>query len=46
MRICLYTEEAYPRMGGRAAVIDALARQYLARGHEVMVLATRRRTVL
>lgn len=40
MRICLYTEEPYPRLGGKAAVIDALARQYQAQGHEVVVLAT------
>lgn len=40
MRICMYTEEPFPRMGGKAAVIDALARQYQALGHEVVILAT------
>ena len=35
MRICLYTETALPMVGGQELVIDALARQFLARGHEV-----------
>ncbi len=39
MRICFYTEEAPPRLGGQAVVVDSLACQFLARGHEVMVLA-------
>ncbi len=43
MRICMYTAEAFPRLGGAMVVIDSLARQYLAFGHEVVVLATPRR---
>ncbi len=39
MRICLYTETALPKLGGQELVIDALARQYLALGHEPTVLA-------
>lgn len=39
MRICLYTETALPKMGGQEMVVDALARQYLALGHEAVVLA-------
>lgn len=39
MRICLYTETALPKMGGQELVVDALARQYLALGHEPTVLA-------
>lgn len=39
MRICLYTETALPKMGGQEWVVDALARQYLQGGHDVVVLA-------
>ena len=39
MRICLYTETALPTLGGQEMVVDALAREFLALGHEPMVLA-------
>jgi glycosyltransferase involved in cell wall biosynthesis len=39
MRICLYTETALPKMGGQEMVVDALAKQYLALGHDSIVLA-------
>ena len=39
MRICLYTNTALPKLGGQEIVIDALARQFLALGHEPVVLA-------
>jgi teichuronic acid biosynthesis glycosyltransferase TuaC len=39
MRICLYTETALPKMGGQEIVVDALARQFLAQGHDPIVLA-------
>ncbi|MFO0865689.1 MAG: glycosyltransferase family 4 protein [Gemmataceae bacterium] len=39
MRICLYTETALPKIGGQEFVVDALARQFLALGHEPTVLA-------
>jgi len=39
MRICMYTETALPALGGQEMVIDALARQYLALGHEPVILA-------
>jgi teichuronic acid biosynthesis glycosyltransferase TuaC len=39
MRICLYTETALPAIGGQELVVDALAREYTNRGHEVVVLA-------
>jgi glycosyltransferase involved in cell wall biosynthesis len=39
MRICLYTETALPKIGGQELVIDALARQFLALGHEPLVLS-------
>jgi glycosyltransferase involved in cell wall biosynthesis len=39
MRICLYTETALPKIGGQELVVDALAREYLAQGHEVVVMA-------
>jgi len=39
MRICLYTETALPAVGGQELVVDALARQFLALGHQAMVLA-------
>lgn len=38
MRICLYTETALPKVGGQELVVDALARQFLALGHEPVVL--------
>jgi glycosyltransferase involved in cell wall biosynthesis len=43
MRICLYTETALPMVGGQELVVDALARQFLARGHEVVVLTLQQR---
>lgn len=43
MRICLYTDTALPKMGGQELVVDALARQFLALGHEPMVFAPRPR---
>jgi glycosyltransferase involved in cell wall biosynthesis len=39
MRICLYTDTALPKMGGQEFVVDALARQFLALGHQPIVLA-------
>ena len=39
MRICLYTNTALPKLGGQEIVVDALARQFLALGHEPIVLA-------
>jgi len=39
MRICLYTETALPKIGGQELVVDALAREFLALGHEPVVLA-------
>ena len=39
MRICLYTNTALPKFGGQEIVVDALARQFLALGHEPVVLA-------
>lgn len=39
MRICIYTETALPKMGGQEMVVDALARQYQALGHQVTVMA-------
>jgi len=41
MRICLYTQTALPKLGGQEAVVDALAREFLALGHEPYVLAPR-----
>jgi glycosyltransferase involved in cell wall biosynthesis len=43
MRICLYTVTALPKLGGQEAVVDALARQLLAAGHQPVVLAPRPR---
>jgi teichuronic acid biosynthesis glycosyltransferase TuaC len=43
MRICLYSETAPPALGGQALVVDALARQLVALGHEPVVLAPRQR---
>jgi glycosyltransferase involved in cell wall biosynthesis len=39
MKICLYTETALPKVGGQEYVVDALARQMTAQGHEVVVVA-------
>lgn len=39
MKICLYTETALPMVGGQELVVDALAREYMRAGHEVVVLA-------
>ena len=44
MRICLYTETAVPMLGGQALVVDALARQFVALGHDAVVLAPRQRS--
>lgn len=41
MRICTYTDTALPKLGGQELVVDALARQFTAAGHEVRVLAPR-----
>jgi glycosyltransferase involved in cell wall biosynthesis len=41
MRICLYTETALPKVGGQELVVDALAREFLALGHQPTVLAPR-----
>ncbi len=38
MRICLYTETALPKTGGQELVVDALARQFTALGHDATVL--------
>lgn len=35
MRICLYTNTAFPSIGGQEAVVDELARQYQHAGHDV-----------
>ena len=44
MRICLYTETAIPMLGGQALVVDALARQFAALGHDAVVLAPKQRS--
>ena len=38
MRICLYTETALPKTGGQELVVDALAREFTALGHDATVL--------
>ena len=43
MRICLYTDTALPKMGGQEMVVDALAKQFLALGHQPVVFAPRPR---
>ena len=43
MRICLYTDTALPKMGGQEMVVDALARQFLALGHQPVVFAPKPR---
>ncbi|HVU89702.1 MAG TPA: glycosyltransferase family 4 protein [Pirellulales bacterium] len=39
MRVCLYTDSALPLLGGQEVVVDALARNFMALGHEPIVLA-------
>lgn len=39
MRICLYTHTALPLVGGQELVVDALAREFQAVGHDVVVMA-------
>lgn len=39
MRICLFTSTALPKIGGQELVVDNLARQFQALGHECTVLA-------
>lgn len=41
MRICLYTSTALPTTGGQELVVDALARQFVGMGQQVVVLAPR-----
>jgi glycosyltransferase involved in cell wall biosynthesis len=41
MRICLYTETALPTIGEQELAVDALASQFRANGHEVVVLTLR-----
>ena len=43
MRICLYTSNSLPKIGGQELVVDALARKFSDRGHKVVVLAPRRK---
>ena len=43
MRVCLYTDTALPKMGGQEMVVDALARQFLALGHQPVVFAPKPR---
>ncbi len=43
MHICLYTETALPKVGGQEYVVDCLAREFLAMGNQVTVLAPRPR---
>jgi glycosyltransferase involved in cell wall biosynthesis len=38
MRICLYTNTAFPDLGGQEMVVDELARQYQSAGHTALVL--------
>lgn len=39
MRICLYTNTAFPSIGGQEVVVDELAKQYQQAGHYVVVVA-------
>jgi glycosyltransferase involved in cell wall biosynthesis len=39
MRICLYSGTVLPKLGGQEAVVDALARQFVALGHQPFVVA-------
>jgi glycosyltransferase involved in cell wall biosynthesis len=43
MRICLYSDTALPKLGGQEMVVDALARQFLALGHQPVVYAPKPR---
>ena len=43
MRVCLYSETALPVVGGQEVAIDAIARQFLSLGHDVVVLTLRPR---
>ncbi|MBL8823984.1 MAG: glycosyltransferase family 4 protein [Planctomycetia bacterium] len=38
MRICLFTNTAFPCMGGQEMVVDELARQFMQAGHEPVML--------
>lgn len=38
MKICLYTNTAFPCVGGQEMVVDELARQYQRLGHSVVML--------
>ena len=46
MRICLFTPTFLPLVGGTEVVTDALARQFLGKGHHIVVLAHGRPTSL
>jgi glycosyltransferase involved in cell wall biosynthesis len=39
MRICLFTPSFLPDVGGMEVVVDRLAKEFLARGHEPLVIA-------
>ena len=39
MRICLYTNTAFPSIGGQEMVVDELARQYQRLGHSVVLMS-------
>jgi len=39
MKICLYTNTAFPCIGGQEMVVDELARQYQKLGHSVILLS-------
>jgi glycosyltransferase involved in cell wall biosynthesis len=43
MRICMYTDTALPKLGGQELVVDALARQFQALGHQPVVFAPKPR---
>lgn len=45
MRICMYTDTALPKAGEQEIAVDALARQFVALGHQVAVLAPQPRGV-
>ena len=44
MNICLFTSPFLPRLGGMEVVVDRLARQFQAKGHQVLVLTKMLRT--
>lgn len=46
MRICLFTSTALPKIGGQELVVDNLARQFQAMGHEPVVLVPNPRSPL